>query len=58
MIKVRQYNISSSVERSKYEAILNSDLCNIKKKEIFKDMKSGEVIVYLEWDDMRNITND
>ena len=58
MIKANQFNIASVVEKEAYENILNDHLCNIKHKETFKDMKAGEVIVYLEWEDFRNIKND
>jgi len=58
MLRVDQFNITSSVRRKKYEDILNSELCNIKRKEIFKDVKSGDVIVYLEWDDIRSSFDD
>lgn len=58
MIRADQFNITSKVRKKRYEDILNSELCNIKRKEIFKDTKSGDVIVYLEWDDIRSSIND
>lgn len=56
-IKVRQFNITFIRERKAYEKILNEARCEIQKTKEFQN-RDGDVIVYIEWEDLRNEDDD